>query len=81
MSNVSIHLRDDIKRKLDKLAKRIDRSRSCVVSEAVEALVAHREWMDVEIEKALAKLDAGEARFTPHEEVKAALLARVRTAK
>ncbi len=66
---VSIRLTDDILGKLDMMARSADRSRSWLMSQAVNQYVEHEAWQLDAIKKSLKKLTAGEARFAEHEDV------------
>lgn len=76
MGNISIHVREELKKKLDRLAKQTERSRSWLVTDAVESYLEHRAWMDTQIAEAVGKVETGRAQFLPHEEVMAYLRAK-----
>ena len=56
-----------LKKKLDKLAKTTQRSRSFLAAEAIREYVALNEWQIEEIKKAIQQADAGD--FATDEEV------------
>jgi RHH-type transcriptional regulator, rel operon repressor / antitoxin RelB len=56
-----------LKKKLDKLAKTTQRSRSFLAAEAIREYVALNEWQIEEIQKAIQQADAGD--FATDEEV------------
>ncbi len=68
-SSTILTLRVDtkLKKKLDKLAKTTQRSRSFLAAEAIREYVALNEWQVEEIEKAIRQADAGD--FATDEEV------------
>ena len=59
MPSTSITIKDDSAKRLDALAERVDRSRSWLANEAIEAYLDHQEWMDRETDAAIAAIDAG----------------------
>ncbi len=72
MSNTTmLTLRVDpkLKKKLDKLAKSTQRSRSFLAAEAIREYVSLNEWQIQEIEKGIREADAGN--FATEEEVMA----------
>jgi len=67
-SNIlTLRVDDKLKRKLDKLAKTTQRSRSFLAAEAIREFVAINEWQIQEIKKAIQQADAGD--FVTDEEV------------
>ena len=64
----TIRVPEDVKRRLEKLAKATSRSRSWLAADAVAAYVAQQEWELGEIEEGIKELEAG--RVIPHEDVK-----------
>jgi predicted transcriptional regulator len=64
---LTLRLDSKLKKKLDKLAKATDRSRSFLVSEAIREYVALNEWQIEEIKKGLREADAGD--FATDEEM------------
>ena len=68
MPSISITIKDNSAKRLDALAERVDRSRSWLANEAIEAYLEHQEWMDRETDEAIAAIDAG-AELLPHDQV------------
>ncbi len=66
---VSIRLDEDILSELAKLSKITDRSKSWLMGHAVKQYVQHESWQVEAIEKTLAKVEEGSARFASHEQV------------
>ncbi len=67
-SNIlTLRVDSKLKKKLDKLAKTTQRSRSFLAAEAIREYVALNEWQIEEIEKAIVQADAGD--FATDEEV------------
>jgi RHH-type transcriptional regulator, rel operon repressor / antitoxin RelB len=67
-SNIlTLRVDDKLKKKLDKLAKTTQRSRSFLAAEAIREFVALNEWQIQEIKKAVQQADAGD--FATDEEV------------
>jgi predicted transcriptional regulator len=63
MSNTDIltlRLDSKLKKKLDKLAKATERSRSFLAAEAIREFIALNEWQIAEIKKGLREADAGD---------------------
>lgn len=58
-----------LKKKLDKLAKTTQRSRSFLAAEAIREYIALNEWQIEEIQEAIQQADAGD--FATDEEVEA----------
>jgi predicted transcriptional regulator len=60
-SNIlTLRVDDKLKKKLDKLAKTTQRSRSFLAAEALREFVALNEWQIQEIKKAIQHADAGD---------------------
>jgi predicted transcriptional regulator len=57
---LTLRLDSRLKKKLDKLAKATERSRSFLVAEAIRAYVDVNEWQIEEIKKGLREADAGD---------------------
>jgi RHH-type transcriptional regulator, rel operon repressor / antitoxin RelB len=57
---LTFRLDSKLKKKLDKLAKATDRSRSFLVAEAIRDYVALNEWQIEEIKKGIREADAGD---------------------
>lgn len=62
-----MRIKDETASKLDQLAEKLDRSRSHMAAEAIEAFVEQQEWQLAEIEAGLAEADRGE--FASDEDV------------
>ena len=75
---LTLRLDSKLKKKLDKLAKATDRSRSFLVSEAIREYVALNEWQIEEIKKGLREADAGD--FASDEEMEQTVRKWVRRA-
>lgn len=59
MAAFTVRLSDEAAAKLDRLAGKVDRSRSYVAAQAIEDYVAREEWQLAEIEAGLAEADQG----------------------
>lgn len=57
----------DLKKRLDQLAKAVERSRSWLTTDALRSYVEEQQWQLAEIEAGLRDAEAG--RVVPHEEV------------
>ena len=67
-SNIlTLRVDSKLKKKLDKLAKTTQRSRSFLAAEAIREYVALNEWQVEEIKRAIQQADAGD--FATDEEV------------
>ena len=67
-SNIlTLRVDSKLKKKLDKLAKTTQRSRSFLAAEAIREFVSLNEWQIEETKKAIAEADAGN--FATDEEV------------
>lgn len=60
MSAFTVRLPDDVTKKLDALAAKLDRSRSYVAAQAINDFVAREEWQLADIEAGLREADRGE---------------------
>jgi predicted transcriptional regulator len=67
MTAFTVRLPDATANKLEKLARKVDRSRAYVAVEAIEDYVARQEWQLAEIEAGLAEAEHGE--FASDEEM------------
>jgi predicted transcriptional regulator len=67
--NITFRIDSDKKATLDAIAAGINRDRSYVLNEAIEAYLDMHQWQIEEIEKGIAEADAGD--FASDEEVKA----------
>ena len=68
--NVSVRLEPAKRDALDRLAKSLDRDRSYLINEAVDAYLAVHRWQIAHIEEGLRQADAGE--FASDEDLNAA---------
>ena len=66
---LTLRVDNKLKKKLDKLAKTTQRSRSFLAAEAIREFVALNEWQIEEIQKGVREADAGN--FATKEEVTA----------
>jgi RHH-type rel operon transcriptional repressor/antitoxin RelB len=64
---LTLRLDSKTKKKLDRLAKATERSRSFLAAQAIQEFVALNEWQIEETKKAVAQADAGD--FATEEEV------------
>lgn len=60
MTAFTVRVPDDTADKLDRLAQKLDRSRSYVAAQAIEDYVAREAWQLAEIEAGLAEADRGD---------------------
>ncbi|OUL29384.1 CopG family transcriptional regulator [Nostoc sp. T09] len=67
--NITFRIDSDKKATLDLIAAGINRDRSYVLNEAIEAYIQMHQWQIEEIQKGIAEADAGD--FASDEEVKA----------
>jgi len=66
---VSIRLDDEVISRLDQLSDITDRSRSWLISHAIEQYIEHEAWQIKAIEQTLFKVQDGTAKFASHEVV------------
>lgn len=59
-SALSIRIEGERERRLDSLAKRLQRSRTALVDEAIDAMLDTHDWQVEEIEQGLAEARRGE---------------------
>ena len=71
MSAFTVRLPDDLTRKLDALASKLDRSRSYVAAQAINDFVAREAWQLADIEAGLREADRGD--FATEAEVAATI--------
>jgi predicted transcriptional regulator len=64
---ITVRIDEDKKRALDVVASALDRDRSYVINEAVDAYLELHRWQIEQIKKALAEADEGD--FATHEEI------------
>ncbi len=60
MTAFTVHLPDDVSRKLDELAAKLDRSRSHIAAQAIEDYVAHEARQVADIEAGLREAERGD---------------------
>jgi predicted transcriptional regulator len=60
MSAFTVRLPDDVSKKLDALAAKLDRSRSYVAVQAIEDFVAREAWQLADIEAGLREAERGD---------------------
>lgn len=60
MAAFTVRLDDDKAEKLDRLASKLDRSRSDLAAQAIADYIAREEWQVAEIEAGIAEADMGE---------------------
>jgi predicted transcriptional regulator len=77
MTAFTVRLPDATAEKLEKLARKVDRSRAYVAAEAIEDYVARQEWQLAEIEAGLAEAEQGE--FASDDELARVIAKYVRT--
>jgi RHH-type rel operon transcriptional repressor/antitoxin RelB len=70
-SVLTLRLEAKLKKKLDRLSKSMNRSRSFVAAQAIQEYVSVNEWQIAEIKKAIASADRGE--FASEEQVQQTL--------
>ncbi len=78
-SVLTLRLDAKLKKRLDRLSKSMNRSRSFVAAEAIQEYVALNEWQIGEIKKAIAAADRGE--FATDQQVEQALKRWTRRAR
>jgi len=66
-TTLTIRVPEDLKRRLDQLAKAADRSRSWLAADALRHYVEDQQWQLAEIESGMR--DAAAGRVIPHEKV------------
>jgi predicted transcriptional regulator len=76
---LTLRLDAKLKKKLDRISKSVNRSRSFVAAQAIEEYVSVNEWQINEIKKGLAEADAGD--FATEEEVQRVLKKWTRRAR
>jgi predicted transcriptional regulator len=68
---MTIRLEDDLKVRLDELAKSTNRSKSFLAAEAVRQYVEQNEWQIAQVKSAIGEADAGD--FASDAEVQAVI--------
>ena len=66
-SIITVRLTDEVKEKLETIAKSMDRSRSYLIQQAVEDLIRQYDWQLREIEAGIK--DAKEGKFIEHDDL------------
>jgi predicted transcriptional regulator len=69
MKTTTVRLDDDILDRVDGLAKVLSRSRSWVISQAIDRFLEYEEWFVQEVKDGLEEVEKGE--IATHEEVMA----------
>ncbi len=72
----SIRVEERKLKRLDRLARSLDRPRSWVLGQAIDRFIEHEEWFAREVERGVAQADRGE--LIPHHDVIAELKGRQR---
>ena len=67
-ASITVNLPEPVKKRLDRLAKTTHRSRSSLVSSAIEEMLSVEEWQIQGIEDALQDVDSGN--LIAHEDIK-----------
>ena len=67
MAAITVRVSEEIDTRLNRLAQKLDRSKSEVAEQAIEDFVAREEWQLAEIEAGLAEADRGD--FASDEDV------------
>jgi predicted transcriptional regulator len=68
-TTITVRLEDDVKLRLDRLAKSTQRTKSFLAAEAIREFLESNEWQIAEIRAALKEADAGD--FASDEDVDA----------
>jgi len=68
-THMSVRLEPELTKRIDALAKAIERPRAYVIEKALEDYVAHQAWHVAAVKKGIADADAG--LLIPHDEVAA----------
>lgn len=69
MTTITVRIDDNIKNRLEKLAKTTSRNKSYLVTHAIEDYLASNDWQIQEIEKTIKMANKTDARFVEHEKV------------
>ena len=67
--NITIRLDPETVRKLDQMAMAMDRDRSWLMNRAITRYVEDEGWQVKAIRESVQKVESGQARFVPHEDV------------
>uniref|UniRef100_UPI002149020C CopG family ribbon-helix-helix protein n=1 Tax=Endozoicomonas sp. ONNA2 TaxID=2828741 RepID=UPI002149020C len=73
----TVRLHNEVSQAVDEIAQICGRDANFVMREAIEEYVKHHEWVIKETKRRLAKLEAGEAKRVPHDEVRDSILKRI----
>ena len=68
-STMTIRLPEDIKTRLERLAKATERTKAYLAAKAIEDYLATQEWQILAIKEAIREADSPNAKFIPHEEI------------
>jgi predicted transcriptional regulator len=68
MPTISVHVDDDVFAQVTALAEQWDRSKSWVVSDALEPYLEHRQWMLERTRETLKGVREGRIATVPHEQ-------------
>ena len=68
-TTLTIRIDDKTKQRLERLAEATARSKSYLVSTAINGFIKANEWQIREIKKAVKKADQPDAKFIDHEDV------------
>ena len=68
---MTIRLDEQTKERLDRLAESVARSKSYLVTRALQDYLELNEWQVKAIKKAVSKADSSDAKFVAHEDVSA----------
>jgi predicted transcriptional regulator len=64
---ITVRIPVELRKRLDDLAKAVDRSRASLTADALRTYIAEQQWQLEQIEEGLRDADAG--RVVPHEKV------------
>jgi len=70
-TTLTIRLDEQTKERLDRLAESVARSKSYLVTRALQDYLELNEWQVKTIKKAVSKADSPDAKFAAHEDVSA----------
>jgi predicted transcriptional regulator len=69
--SVSVQLDDDTLGRLEALARTMDRPRAWVMAQAIRQHLECQSWQVAAVQRAMERIEKGEAKFAAHEEVEA----------
>lgn len=78
MPTISVHVDDEVYQQVGALAEQMDRSKSWVVSDALEPYLEHRRWMIERTAASMEELQAGRLKTVSHDDAVAGLMAYAR---